>query len=67
MEEAELRPSLDAVVAAFPEVFVGSYPRWRGGDHAVRVTFDGRDAARVADAADRFVALLPPEAVVRRA
>lgn len=66
-EEAELRPSLDAVVEAFPEVFVGSYPRWRGGDHAVRVTFDGRDARRVTEAADRFVGLLPDEAVVRRA
>ena len=66
LEEAELRPTLDAVVASFPEVFVGSYPRWRGGDHAVRVTFDGRDAARVGEAAERFVSLLAPEAVVRR-
>lgn len=66
VEEAELRPALDAVVASFPDVFVGSYPRWRGGDHAVRVTFDGRDAARVGEAAERFVSLLAPEAVVRR-
>ncbi|MFO0629951.1 MAG: molybdopterin-binding protein [Polyangiales bacterium] len=66
LEEAELRPHLDAVVAAFPDVFVGSYPRWRGGDHAVRVTFDGRTATQVEAAADRFAALLPDGVVVRR-
>lgn len=65
VEEAELRPSLDTVVAEFPEVFVGSYPRWRDPACAVRVTFDGRDAARVDAAADRFVALLAPEALAR--
>lgn len=66
LEEADLRPFLDAVVAAFPDVFVGSYPRWRGTDYAVRVTFDGRDALRVATAEASFVASLAPSAWVRR-
>lgn len=66
LEEAELRPSLDAVVARFPDIFVGSYPRWRDPEYAVRVTFDGRDATQVAAAADHFVSLLDPASVVRR-
>lgn len=65
IEEAELRPSLDAVVARFPDVFVGSYPRWRDPEYAVRVTFDGRDAAQVHAAAAHFTALLDPMAIVR--
>jgi molybdenum cofactor synthesis domain-containing protein len=66
LEEAELRPSLDDTVARFPDVFVGSYPRWRDADHAVRVTFDGRDEARVAAAADHFASRIAPEGLVRR-
>lgn len=66
IEEAELRPFLDEVVEAFADVFVGSYPRWRGGDHAVRVTFDGRDEARVVAAEARFIALLPEHGIARR-
>ncbi len=59
MEEGHLRPLLDAVVAAFPDVSVGSYPKWRDPYYKTKLTFDGRDEARVIAATDAFIATLP--------
>lgn len=59
MDEGDLRPLLDAVVARFPDVGVGSYPKWQDPTYRTKLTFDGRDAARVDEARDAFVALLP--------
>jgi molybdenum cofactor synthesis domain-containing protein len=59
MDEGELKPLLDRVVGDFADVAVGSYPKWRGEDYRTKLTFDGRDEARVAAARDAFVALLP--------
>ncbi len=59
MDEGDLRPLLDAVVARFPAVGVGSYPKWRDPAYKTKVTFDGRDAAAVDAARDAFVATLP--------
>ncbi len=60
-DEGRLKPFIDAVVSAFEDVAVGSYPRFRDGDdgYNVRITFDGRDPARVREARERFVASLP--------
>jgi molybdenum cofactor synthesis domain-containing protein len=52
--EGAIAGTLDAAVAACPEVFIGSYPRMDPSDHKVKVTIDGRDAAQV----DRAFALL---------
>jgi molybdenum cofactor synthesis domain-containing protein len=60
MDEGELRPLLDRVVASFPDVSVGSYPKWRDATYKTKLTFDGRDDARVLAARDAFVAALPP-------
>lgn len=66
MDEGDLRPLLDRVVADFPDVDVGSYPRWPApgetaetAEYRTKLTFDGRDRARVAAARDAFVASLP--------
>lgn len=59
MDEGELKPLLDRVVGEFADVSVGSYPKWRGEDYRTKLTFDGRDEARVHAARDAFVALLP--------
>lgn len=63
-EESDIKPLLDAVVAAFPDVDVGSYPKWAGSQttaeggqepgYRTKVTFDGRDHARVSAARDHF-------------
>ena len=61
MDEGVLKPHLDAVVSAFPDVEVGSYPKWLDPRYKTKVTFDGRDEARVGEAREAFAARLPPE------
>ncbi len=60
MDEGDLKPLLDRVVAAHPDVEVGSYPKWHDPTYKTKLTFDGRDEARVRAARDAFVASLPP-------
>jgi molybdenum cofactor synthesis domain-containing protein len=59
MDEGDLRPLLDSIVARFPDVGVGSYPKWQDPVYKTKLTFDGRDPRRVDEARDAFVALLP--------
>ncbi len=60
LDEGVLKPMIDRVVASFPEVSVGSYPKWHDPTYRTKVTFDGRNEARVLQARDAFVASLPP-------
>jgi molybdenum cofactor synthesis domain-containing protein len=59
MDEGDLRALLDRVVADFPDVSVGSYPKWQDPTYKTKLTFDGRDPRRVDEARDAFIALLP--------
>ncbi len=59
MDEGDLKPLLDRVVASYPDVDVGSYPKWVDPAYKTKLTFDGRDEARVHAARDAFVAMLP--------
>jgi molybdenum cofactor synthesis domain-containing protein len=59
VDEGVLKPMLDRVVRDFPDVSVGSYPKWLEAAYKTKLTFDGRDEARVLAARDAFVALLP--------
>jgi molybdenum cofactor synthesis domain-containing protein len=59
MDEGHLKPLLDRVVAEFADVDVGSYPKWHDPTYRTKLTFDGRDGARVVAARDAFVKLLP--------
>ena len=63
--EGALAEHLDAAVARFPAVAIGSYPRFDAADHRVKVTFDGRDQAEVRLAAAFVRERLPPDAVLR--
>jgi molybdenum cofactor synthesis domain-containing protein len=45
--EGPIAAALDDVVAAFPSVTIGSYPRLDAPDHKVKITLDGRDQAAV--------------------
>lgn len=65
LDEGTLKPHLDAVVAAFPDVDVGSYPTWSDPSYHVKLTFDGTEPVRLDEALRAFCALLPPDAVVR--
>jgi len=46
-------------VEKFPDIDVGSYPKWHDPTYKTKITFDGRDEARVREAHDAFVATLP--------
>lgn len=59
MDEGDLKPLLDAVVAAYPDIDVGSYPKWADATYRTKVTFDGLDEARVRLARDALVSALP--------
>ena len=57
-DEGHLAPHLDAVVAAFPEVKIGSYPRFEETAFRVILTVEGRDAAMLEAAIERLAAAL---------
>jgi molybdenum cofactor synthesis domain-containing protein len=61
-DEGVLAPHLDAVVAAFPAVKIGSYPRFDEQEFRVILTLEHRDlllvTAAVTDLADRLGALV---------
>jgi molybdenum cofactor synthesis domain-containing protein len=62
--EGPIAAALDAVVAEFPSVEIGSYPHPGAADYKVKITLDGRDRAAVEAAARRMVGRLGA-AVVR--
>jgi len=62
--EDHIAGTLDEAVAAFPDVEIGSYPHPEAHDYRVKITLDGRDAARVDDALAWLAARLG-EAFVR--
>ena len=65
LDEGDLKPLLDSVVAAHKGVEIGSYPKWHDPEYRTKLTFDGLDEAAVRAARDAFVAGLPAEALVR--
>jgi len=71
-DEPSLKLDIDAVVIAFEDVSIGSYPRWYGEDASdglqglsVKVTFDGEQRERVDAAARAFAARIDPARLVR--
>lgn len=65
MGEEVFAPALDAVVAAHPAVEIGSYPRFDGADHKVKLTVESKDLAAVQAALAALLAALPADGVVR--
>lgn len=69
LDESRLAPLLDAVVAAFPDVEIGSYPRWDPDEHGrlrvrVKITFESGDQARAAAARDALATTLDPDDIL---
>jgi molybdenum cofactor synthesis domain-containing protein len=65
LDEPELTPMLNQVVAAHPEVEIGSYPKWFDPKYKTKITCDGADADAVARAVAAFVAHFEAEQIVR--
>jgi len=64
LDEGELKPILDAVVAQFAGVDVGSYPRFRDPTCRTKLTFDGLDRVQVTKAREAFLAAVPADQIV---
>jgi molybdenum cofactor synthesis domain-containing protein len=64
LDEGLLAAILEEVVAAFPDVEVGSYPRLVGTDWRVKITLESRDAARVKLARQALLERLPAESLL---
>ncbi len=63
--ESRFAQALDEVSRRHPDVEIGSYPRFDDADHRVKVTFEGKDPARIEAALRDFLAALPTGAVIR--
>ncbi len=63
--EDRIAPLLDQVAHEHPSVEIGSYPRFDGADHRVRVTLEAKDGGRVSAALAALLAALPAGAVLR--
>jgi molybdenum cofactor synthesis domain-containing protein len=59
LDEGELKPLLDRIVANYPDVDVGSYPKWFDPSCTTKVTLDGTSKQSVDDALRDLLALLP--------
>jgi molybdenum cofactor synthesis domain-containing protein len=63
--EGSIAEHLNATVAAFPDLLLGSYPKIGDPEYAVKLTLESKDAGVVERALAHLLRLLPPEAVVR--
>lgn len=63
-DEWEIAPLLEQVVRDYPDVSIGSYPRWGEGPVRVRVTLDGRDREDVDRAFEALCQALTPDRIV---
>ena len=63
--EPDLVSPLNQVNDSFPDIDIGSYPKFGGEDHRVQITIEGRDLARVQEAMTMLKELLGPAAIVR--
>ena len=63
--EGLIAEHLNATLAAFPDLLLGSYPKIGDPDYVVKLTLESKDEAYVERALAHLLGLLPPEAVVR--
>jgi len=59
MDEPDLKPLLDKLVAAHPNVDIGSYPKWFDARYKTKITFDATDETKLDAAVAEFLSMLP--------
>lgn len=64
LDEGTIKAHIDRVVAAFPDVEIGSYPTFGEAKYRTKLTFDGIDAARVGDAHRAMIEGIPASEIV---
>ena len=63
--EGTIAEHLNATLAAFPELLLGSYPKLSDPDYTVKLTLESKDPEYVDRALAHLLRLLPAETVVR--
>ena len=63
--EGQIAQHLNATMAAYPELLLGSYPKIGDAEYAVKLTLESKDPTYVDRAVKHLLDLLPPDAVVR--
>jgi len=63
--EGSIAEHLNATVAKFPELLLGSYPKLGDPEYSVKLTLESKDLAYVEAALAHLLSLLPKETVVR--
>jgi molybdenum cofactor synthesis domain-containing protein len=63
--EGSIAEHLNATLAAFPELLLGSYPKLSHPDYTVKLTLESKDPEYVDRALAHLLRLLPAEAIVR--
>lgn len=63
--EGAIAEHLNATMAKFPELLLGSYPKLGDPEYSVKLTLESKDQAYVEAALAHLLALLPTETVVR--
>ncbi len=61
--ESDLVPALTNLVQAFPELLLGSYPRFRETDYRVMLTLESRDTDYLRRALDSLLGQIPADAL----
>jgi len=63
--EGSIAEHLNATLAAFPDLLLGSYPKLSHPEYTVKLTLESKDPDYVERALAHLLGLLPPETVVR--
>ena len=63
--EGAIAEHLNATVAEFPDLLLGSYPKLGHSEYSVKLTLESKDRAYVEAALAHLLSLLPAETVVR--
>ncbi|HWP99744.1 MAG TPA: molybdopterin-binding protein [Vicinamibacterales bacterium] len=63
--EGAIAEHLDATLAAFPDLLLGSYPKLGDAEYAVKLTLESKDQQYVDRALAHLLRLLPPDSVIR--
>ena len=63
--ESRIAEFLNATLALFPELMLGSYPKYAGTEYNVRLTLESKDEGYVEAALDDLVGRMPDECIVR--
>jgi molybdenum cofactor synthesis domain-containing protein len=63
--EGAIAEHLNDTVAKFPELLLGSYPRWGDPEYSVKLTLESKDKEYTERALAHLLALLPADAIVR--